>query len=64
MLTIEERRRKDELLEKYQKTLQLTPLEAEELQALIKKDEQLDEAIKLLLIFALGALIGYALTKR
>lgn len=62
MLTPQEQQRKQELLTKYQTTLYLTPAEAEELRTLIQKDKGLDEATKLLLSFALGALIGYAIS--
>ena len=56
--------RKNYLLEKYKRNLTLLPSEAEELKDLINKDDTLDESIKLLITFGLGALIGYLLSKK
>jgi hypothetical protein len=63
-LTPEEKIRKNELLNKYNKYGYLEPYEVQELEYLISKDDSLDDSIKYLLIFALGALFMYALLKR
>jgi hypothetical protein len=63
MLTPEEKQRKHYLLNMYNRNLQLSYVELEELRDLIRRDEEVDEGIKLLLLFALGALIGYALSR-
>ncbi|HEV2119948.1 MAG TPA: hypothetical protein VGS11_07605 [Candidatus Bathyarchaeia archaeon] len=54
--------RKTELLEKA-KAYQLTYDEAIELRNIIEQDKQIDELTKFLLIFGIGALIGYILAK-
>ncbi len=64
MLSFSEAQRKNELLEKFRRENMLTKPEAEELKQLIQKDNSMDAAVKALLIFALGALIGYLLTRR
>ena len=63
-LTKKEMYRKEQLLEKYRKNMFLLPQEAEELKDLINRDDSIDEALKMLAIFGLGALIGYLLTKK
>ena len=55
--------RKGELLNKYYKYNTLPLLEARGLNYLIKKDDSIDKTLKYILIFALGAIIVYALLK-
>lgn len=54
MMIKKEIKRKNELLEKYRRTLSLSLEEAIELREIIKKDDSIDESIKLLLIFSLS----------
>ncbi len=63
-LTPQEKKRMEELLNKYYKYNSLSLSEARELNYLIKKDDEIDRALKYILIFALGAIIAYALLKR
>ncbi len=63
VLTPEEENRKNELLNKYNHYGYLPHHEASELEYLIKKDDSMDESIKYLLLFALGAIIAYAILK-
>jgi len=64
-LTPEEKARYKHLMEKIQKygTDSLTRDELKELKYLIEKKEDLDESLKLLILFALGVLVGYSLAK-
>lgn len=64
-LTPEEEARYKYLMEKIQKygTDSLTRDELKELKYLIEKKEDLDESLKLLILFALGVLVGYSLAK-
>jgi hypothetical protein len=54
--------RKNELLEKA-KDYRLTYDEAIELRNIIEADKQIDDLTKFLLIFGIGALIGYILAR-
>ncbi len=64
-LTPEEKKRYEYLMRKIEKfgVEALTVSEAKELKYLLQKREDLDEGLKLLLMFALGMLVGYALSK-
>ena len=60
MLNQQQAKRKNELLQIYQTTGHLSQFEAQELKELIEQDTSLDEGVKLLLLFALVAMIIYA----
>ena len=64
-LTPEEKKRYDYLMKKIERygVEALTVPEAKELKYLLQKKEDIDEGLKLLLMFALGMFIGYALSK-
>ncbi|MEM2244651.1 MAG: hypothetical protein QXN92_07685 [Archaeoglobaceae archaeon] len=64
-LSVEEKKRYDYLMEKIRKygADSLNRDEIIELKNLLNKKEDLDEGLKLLLMFALGMLMGYILSK-
>lgn len=62
LVTKPRQERKTELLEKA-KSYQLTYDEAIELRNIIEADKQIDDLTKFLLIFGIGALIGYILAR-
>lgn len=63
MLSNAEKKIKGELLEKYAHELELSPLEAMELRKIVEKDDKFDKGSKLLILRALGNIVGYALAK-
>ncbi len=65
MLTKKERERYEYLMNKIEKfgVDSITPEEAKELKYLLQKKEDIDEGLKLLLMFALGVLLGYTFAK-
>lgn len=64
MLNPEEKKRKAELMEKYRRYSTLPYGEAQELQELIKRDSEMDDATKLLVLLGIGVLIAYLLQKK
>ena len=58
-----EEKRMHELLKQYQIRKWLTPAEADELSAYIKKRQDMEQGEKMLVLFALGALAGYGIAK-
>lgn len=64
VLTQEQKRRKNELLNKYENQRYLYPGEIEELKMLIQNDEEYEQGLKMIIAFGLGALLSYLLTKK
>jgi len=63
MLTDYEKQRKADLLHKYADHIQLSQVEIAELKDLIKRDEEMSDGERLLLILALGVLLAYVFKK-
>jgi len=63
MLSIDEKQRETQLLEKFRINHTLTEAEAEELKTLIERDTNTDAAVKALLLFGIGVLLAILLNK-